>query len=103
MVISLGKISLKTAPKEDRKDISMMHSLQFTNEDIMKEVMDQAYDKYQLDIANIQVALTVSKKLIFLYSQCYSFRFYWPNRQMIGKKFSIMGESLRCTFWNQLL
>lgn len=33
----------------------MMHSLQFTNEDIMKEVMDQAYDKFQLDIENIQV------------------------------------------------
>lgn len=55
MVISLGKISLKTAPKDDRKDISMMHSLQFTNEDIMKEVMDQAYDKFRLDIENIQV------------------------------------------------
>lgn len=55
MVISLGKISLKTAPRDERKDISMMHSLQFTNEDIMKEVMDQAYDKFRLDIENIQV------------------------------------------------
>ncbi|XP_037042887.1 vacuolar protein sorting-associated protein 13-like, partial [Bradysia coprophila] len=57
MVISLGKISLKSVPNDDRKDISMMHSLQFTNEDIMKEVMDQAYDKFRLDIENIQILL----------------------------------------------
>ncbi|KAJ6629556.1 Vacuolar protein sorting-associated protein 13, partial [Pseudolycoriella hygida] len=57
MVISLGKISLKTAPRDERKDISMMHSLQFTSEDIMKEVMDQAYDKFRLDIENIQILL----------------------------------------------
>lgn len=55
MVISLGTISLKSVPRDDRKDISEMHSLQFTSEDIMKEVMDQAYDKFILDIANIQV------------------------------------------------
>lgn len=55
MVISLGKISLKTAPKDDRKDILMMHSLQFSSDDIMKAVMEQAYDKFRLDIENIQV------------------------------------------------
>lgn len=77
MVISLGKISLKTAPKDDRKDISMMHSLQFTNEDIMKEVMDQAYDKFRLDIENIQVELPDFLTRRFnQHSICYSFRFY---------------------------
>lgn len=76
MVISLGKISLKTAPKDDRKDISMMHSLQFTNEDIMKEVMDQAYDKFRLDIENIQVNnLTSVYVHIDRSVMCLSFRF----------------------------
>lgn len=55
MVISLGKISLKTAPKHDRKDIFQMHSLQFSSDDIMKAVLEQAYDKFRLDIENIQV------------------------------------------------
>lgn len=80
MVISLGKISLKTAPKDDLKDIGMMHSLQFTNEDIMKEVLEQAYDKFRLDIENIQV--TSLKVATNSYDQhsigflFFTFRFY---------------------------
>lgn len=65
MVISLGKISLKSVSNEDRKDISMMHSLQFTSEDIMKEVLNQAYDKFRLDIENIQV---ISSRLLMFRS-----------------------------------
>lgn len=77
MVISLGKISLKSVPTDDRKDISMMHSLQFTSEDIMKEVMDQAYDKFRLDIENIQVIEDICRHCCgILYSDIVVLRFY---------------------------
>lgn len=56
MIISLGSILLKTEPRrEDSKDVAAMHVAGATSEDILKEIMDQAYDKFNLNIDNIQV------------------------------------------------
>lgn len=61
MVISLGSLSLKTAPaKEDSKDVASMHTSGITSEDILKEIMDQAYDRFNLDIQDIQVSKLAS-------------------------------------------
>lgn len=56
MIISLGSILLKTEPRrEDTRDVAEMHGAGATSEDILKEMMDQAYDKFNLNIDNIQV------------------------------------------------
>lgn len=58
MIISLGSILLKTEPRrEDTRDVAAMHGAGATSEDILKEMMDQAYDKFNLNIDNIQVNL----------------------------------------------
>lgn len=56
MVISLGKLSLTTEPRgEDAKSVASMHVSGQTSEEILKAIMDQAYDKFNLNIDNIQV------------------------------------------------
>lgn len=59
MIISLGHISLKTEPrKEGMADVASMHTSGVASEVILKEMMDQAYDKFNLDIQDIQVKIT---------------------------------------------
>lgn len=58
MVISLGSITFTSEPSsEDSKDVASMHVSGVTSEDILKTVMDQAYDKFNLNIDNIQILL----------------------------------------------
>lgn len=62
MIISLGSILLKTEPRrEDTRDVAAMHVAGATSEDILKEMMDQAYDKFNLNIDNIQVQAILSQ------------------------------------------
>lgn len=56
MVISLGQLTLKTEPKSGQQNVAGMHTSGLTNEDIMREMLEQAYDKFALDIQNIQVS-----------------------------------------------
>lgn len=56
MVISLGQLTLKTKPKSGQQNVAGMHTSGLTNEDIMREMLEQAYDKFELDIQNIQVS-----------------------------------------------
>lgn len=61
MIVSLGSILLKTEPRsEDTKDVAAMHVAGATSEDILKEMMNQAYDKFILNIDNIQILLAKS-------------------------------------------
>lgn len=56
MVISLGRLCLKTEPrKDDEKDVASMHTSGKASDDILKEIMDQAYDRFNLDIQDIQI------------------------------------------------
>lgn len=58
MVISLGSISLKTEPSsQDAKDIASMHVSGITSDEILKNIMDRAYDKFNLNIDHIQILL----------------------------------------------
>lgn len=58
MIISLGSILLRSEPRrEDTRDVAAMHIAGATSETILKEIMDQAYDKFNLDITDIQVNL----------------------------------------------
>lgn len=57
MIISLGSILLRSEPRrEDTRDVAAMHIAGATSEAILKEIMDQAYDKFNLDITDIQVS-----------------------------------------------
>lgn len=61
MIISLGSILLKSEPRrEDTRDVAAMHYAGATSETILKEIMDQAYDKFSLDITDIQILLAKS-------------------------------------------
>lgn len=55
MVISLGRLSLTTEPCKDAKDVVSMHTSGITSEDILKQIMGQAYDRFHLDIQEIQI------------------------------------------------
>lgn len=58
MIISLGSLALTTEPRrEDTRDVAAMHIAGVASEHILKEMMDQAYDKFNLNIDNIQVNL----------------------------------------------
>lgn len=57
MVISLGRISLRSEPTAQSRTIISMHMSGLTNEDIMREMLQQAYDKFTLDIQDIQILL----------------------------------------------
>lgn len=58
MIISLGSILLNTEPRrEDTRDVAAMHVAGATSNDILKEIMDQAYDKFNLNINNLQVII----------------------------------------------
>lgn len=64
MIISLGSILLKTEPRrEDSRDVAAMHVAGATSEDILREMMDQAYDKFNLNIDNIQVSSPLNLSL----------------------------------------
>lgn len=61
MIVSLGSILLRTEPRrEDTKDVAAMHVAGATSKDILKEMMEQAYDNFSLNIDNIQILLTKS-------------------------------------------
>lgn len=61
MVVSLGSILLRTEPRrEDTRDVASMHVAGATSEDILREMMDQAYDKFNLNITDIQILLAKS-------------------------------------------
>lgn len=56
MIISLGSLLLTTEPRrEDTRDVAAMYTAGVASEHILKEMMDQAYDKFNLNIDNIQV------------------------------------------------
>lgn len=55
LVISLGRISLTTEPCKDAKDVASMYTSGVTSEAILKKIMDQAYDRFELDIQDIQI------------------------------------------------
>lgn len=56
MVVSLGSVSLKTEPLDERtRNIASMHGSGVASDEILKAVLDRAYDKFILDIDNIQV------------------------------------------------
>lgn len=58
MVISLGKLLFISEPSsEDSKDVASMHVSGIKSDEILKTVMDQAYDKFNLNIDNIQILL----------------------------------------------
>lgn len=57
MVISLGRLSLKSEPTSDRMNVAGMHTSGLTSEDIMRKMLEQAYDKFTLEIQNIQVSV----------------------------------------------
>lgn len=68
MVISLGSISLKTEPRqEDSKDVASMHVSGVTSDEILKAIMDQAYDKFNLNIDNIQVSAQIDDTFLCPY------------------------------------
>lgn len=54
MVVSLGRISLKSEPRSG-KDVAEMHTSGISSDEILKEMLLQAYDKFNLDIQDIQV------------------------------------------------
>lgn len=57
LVISLGQVLLRTEPrKEELTDVAKMHTSGKSSNDILKEMMDQAYDRFNLDIQEIQVS-----------------------------------------------
>lgn len=56
MVISLGSVSLTTVPSS-KKDIASMHGSGSSSNEILKNIMDNAYDKFNLNIDNIQILL----------------------------------------------
>lgn len=66
MIISLGSILLKTDPRSEERDVAAMHGAGATSEDILKTMMDQAYDKFNLNIDNIQVN-GIQKKTFFFF------------------------------------
>lgn len=58
MVISLGSISLRTVPRSHgSNDIASMHVSGIASDEILKNIMDRAYDKFNLNIDNIQILL----------------------------------------------
>lgn len=58
MVISLGSVSLTTEPSsQGASDIASMHTSGITSDEILKNIMDRAYDKFNLNINSIQILL----------------------------------------------
>lgn len=56
MVIGLGSLSLKTEPTDENvRNIASMHGSGVTSDEILKAMLDRAYDKFILEIENIQV------------------------------------------------
>lgn len=60
MVLSLGQLTLKTVDRIERRDVAAMYAASLTAEQVMDEVRSQAYDKFQLDIQNVQVLVAVA-------------------------------------------
>lgn len=105
MVISLGSISLKTEPRrEDSKDVAAMHVSGVTSEEILKEIMDQAYDKFNLNIDNIQVGLVLrsiddphrflNNKKIFLFCTDYISQTNGPLARCLNS-----GKNIQITYF----
>lgn len=57
MVISLGRLTLRSEPTTEYRNIISMHTSGLTCEDIMRTMLQQAYDKFTLDIQDIQILL----------------------------------------------
>lgn len=55
LVISLGRLSLKTDPCKEAGDVASLHTSGATSEAIFKQMMDRAYDRFNLDIQDIQI------------------------------------------------
>ena len=76
MVVSLGQITLKSEPTPEHKNVAGMHTSGHTAEDILKEMLEQAYDKFSLNIQNIQVIINFVENKMKFYLNMMDFRFY---------------------------
>lgn len=57
IVVSLGKIMFKSEPRPlVIKDVASMATSGASSQDILKEMMSQSYDKFNLSIQDIQVS-----------------------------------------------
>lgn len=68
IVVSLGEIIIKTEPRPmDALDVKTLYSSGRTQDEILTEMMSQSYDKFSLEIKNIQVISRVTKNQSILY------------------------------------
>lgn len=57
LVIGLGLITLKTAPFSERMDVASMYQSGLAAEEIMEAMLEQAYDRFTLDVKMVQVLI----------------------------------------------
>lgn len=60
IVLSLGQLTLKTVEQTERRDVAALYAAGLTAEQVLDEVRSQAYDKFQLNIQNVQVLVAVA-------------------------------------------
>lgn len=57
LVIGLGHLTLQTAPFSERQDVAEMYSSGLAAEEIMEAMLEQAYDRFTLNLKMIQVLI----------------------------------------------
>jgi vacuolar protein sorting-associated protein 13A/C len=63
LVVSLGKLVLKTEPRPvTAKSVKMLHDEGANSDQILAELIKQSYDKFQFEIHNIQVLVAKSSE-----------------------------------------
>lgn len=63
LVVSLGKLVLKTEPRPlKQRSVKVMHDQGANSDEILKELISQSYDKFQFEIHNIQVLVAKSSE-----------------------------------------
>lgn len=63
LIVSLGRVLIQTEPRStDQKDVISMASSGFESHQIMDEMLSQCYDKFQLNIQDIQIMIASPKE-----------------------------------------
>lgn len=63
LIVSLGRVLIQTEPRSsNQKDVISMASSGFESHQIMDEMLSQCYDKFQLNIQDIQIMIASSKE-----------------------------------------
>lgn len=63
LIVSLGRVLIQTEPRStDQKDVISMASSGFESHQIMDEMLSQCYDKFQLNIQDIQLMIASSSE-----------------------------------------